>query len=101
MSTVKSSDCETYIGRRVSQDGGKPRDKEFPFFPLESGNDPSRLHTSRWNSEGEGHNVEEVARKRKISLITNMDNEQFFSSQDPTSNLFFWSNEKTSRNSSF
>ncbi|KAL2500708.1 hypothetical protein Fot_34556 [Forsythia ovata] len=88
LSTVKSSDCETYIGQRVSQDGGKPRDKEFPFFPLESGNDPSRLHTSRWNSEGEGQNLKEVARKRKISHITNMDNEQFFLSQDPTSNRF-------------
>ncbi|CAA3029150.1 Hypothetical predicted protein [Olea europaea subsp. europaea] len=87
LSMGKSSEYGTNTGRRVSQDRGKPRDKEFPFFPLESGNDFSRLHTSRWNAEGEGQNVED-SRKRKISSIANMDNEQFFLSQDPTSNCF-------------
>ncbi|CAI9782466.1 unnamed protein product [Fraxinus pennsylvanica] len=87
LSTGKNSEYGTNIGRRVSQDGGKPRDKEFPFFPLESGNYFSRLHTSRWNSEGEGQNVEDF-RKRKISSIADMDNEQFFLSHDPNSNCF-------------
>ncbi|CAI9758946.1 unnamed protein product [Fraxinus pennsylvanica] len=88
LSTGKGSDYGTHSGRRVSQDGDKPRDKEFPFFPLESSNDLSRLHSSRWNSEGEGQNVKDVARMREISLIANKDNEQFFLSEDQTSNCF-------------
>ncbi|CAA3009555.1 Hypothetical predicted protein [Olea europaea subsp. europaea] len=85
LNTGKRSDHGTNNGRGVSQDGGKPRDKEFPFFPSESSNDLSSLSSNKWNSEGGGQNVEDVARKRKISLIAN---EQSFLSRDPTSNCF-------------
>ncbi|KAI3443859.1 hypothetical protein Pfo_000524 [Paulownia fortunei] len=88
-SREKGSGCGTdSVGHRVHQEEGLPEEKEFSFFPMEPAYDRSWLHKSRWNSESENQNVEVVSRKRKLPFNADRENDQFFWSQDSTSNHF-------------
>lgn len=71
MSVEKSSACETEdVGSSSSQEGGKFSDsspqtnKEFCFLPR-PGYDPFESDSRKWNSGGEGQDLEATMRKRK------------------------------------
>ncbi|KAL0382898.1 UNVERIFIED_CONTAM: hypothetical protein Scaly_0577100 [Sesamum calycinum] len=86
-SREKESGCGAdRVGHRVFQDEGRLKEKEFSFFPVESAYDRSWLNRSRWNSEGENQNTEVASRKRKLPSSADIETDQFFWSQDSTSN---------------
>ncbi|PIN09996.1 hypothetical protein CDL12_17419 [Handroanthus impetiginosus] len=76
------------VGHGVSQEEGRPKEKEFSFFPIESPHDRSLLHERRWNLESESQNAEVVSRKRKLPFNADVENDRLFWSQDSTSNHF-------------
>lgn len=84
MSVDKSSACETEdVGSTGSQDGGRVSDlspqtnKEFCFFPRKDTNDPFESGSRKWNSKGEGQNLNATMRKRKAPFGYEDDDGQF------------------------
>lgn len=88
-SREKGFGCATdSVGHKVSQDEGLPEEKEFPFFPMEPAYHRTWLHKSKWSAESENQNAELVSRKRKLPFSGDIESDQFFWSQDSTSNHF-------------
>ncbi|KAL2249472.1 uncharacterized protein LOC105166449 [Sesamum indicum] len=86
-SREKESGCGAdRVGHRVVPVEGRLKEKEFSFFPVESAYEHSWLNKSRWNSEGENQNTEVASRKRKLPTSADIETDQFFWSQDSTSN---------------
>ncbi|KZV18875.1 hypothetical protein F511_31714 [Dorcoceras hygrometricum] len=75
---------------RVSQVEDRPIFKEFHFFPVEStlARDPSMQSRGNRSYEVENPEGEEVARKRKLAVSGDADQELCFWSQDYISNQF-------------
>lgn len=83
-----TSGCVTdNVGHRVSHSEGLPKEG-FPFFPMESAYNSIRLHQSKWNAESENKNTELDSRTRKLLFSGDVESNQFFWSQDSTSNYF-------------
>lgn len=71
------------LGRRLSPYEGLPVE-EFPFFPMEPAHSQTWMQRSNQNEESENQNAELVSRKRKLSVIGDLGNDQFFWSKDST-----------------
>lgn len=62
--------------------------REFPFFPVETTNDPSGFGTSRWSFESEGHGTGPAFRKRRAPFDINLEDEPSFSQPQLRSDRF-------------